>query len=112
MATDRLSMRHTREILRQKWLLGCTHRAVAQRLAVSVGTVGTTVLRARAAGRDWPQVECLTDDALVVRLYGATAEPGAIRPVPNCAHLHAERKKPGVSLELIHLEYLEQHPTG
>ena len=29
MATERLPMRHTREILRQKWVLGCTHRAVA-----------------------------------------------------------------------------------
>jgi len=42
MATERLSMRHTREILRQKWALGGTHRAVAQSLGVSVGTVGTT----------------------------------------------------------------------
>src|SRR5207244_5480777 len=25
---------------------------------------------------------------------------------------HAERRKPGVTLELLHLEYLEQHPDG
>ncbi|HTY76577.1 MAG TPA: IS21 family transposase, partial [Candidatus Bathyarchaeia archaeon] len=105
-------MRHTREILRQKWVLGCTHRAVAQSLRISAGTVGATVLRARAAGLDWPQVETLTDDALEVRLYGAPSAIGRGRPVPNCAYLHAERKKPGVTLELLHLEYLEQHPTG
>jgi transposase len=34
------------------------------------------------------------------------------RPVPDCAYLHAERRKPGVTLELLHLEYLEQHPDG
>ena len=51
MATERLSMRQTREILRQKWSLGRTHREVAQSLRSSSGTVGTTVLRARAAGR-------------------------------------------------------------
>jgi hypothetical protein len=28
------------------------------------------------------------------------------------AYLHAERRKPGVTLELLHLEYLEQHPEG
>jgi len=28
--------------------------------------------------------------------------------VPDCAYLHAERKKPGVTLELLHLEYLDQ----
>src|SRR5206468_12411894 len=32
------------------------------------------------------------------------------RPLPDCAYLHAERRKPGVTLELLHLEYLEQHP--
>ena len=32
--------------------------------------------------------------------------------MPDCAHLHAERHKPGVTLELLHLEYLEQHPDG
>ena len=112
MATERLSMRHTREILRQKWALGGTHRAVAQSLGVSVGTVGTTVLRARAAGLDWPQVQALTDDAPEARLYGPPRPAGRGRPVPDCAYLHTERKKPGVTLELLHLEYLERHPTG
>ncbi len=112
MATERLSMRHTREILRQKWALGATHRAVAQSLGVGVGTVGTTVLRARAAGLDWPQVQALTDDALEARLYGLPRAAGRGRPLPDCAYLHTERKKPGVTLELLHLEYLERHPTG
>ena len=112
MATERLPMRHTREILRQKWALGATHRAVAQSLGIGVGTVGTTVLRARAAGLDWPQVQALTDDALEARLYGLPRAAGRGRPLPDCAYLHTERKKPGVTLELLHLEYLERHPTG
>src|SRR5213593_4050996 len=37
MATERLSMRQTREILRQKWRLGRTHREVAQSLGISCG---------------------------------------------------------------------------
>jgi transposase len=32
------------------------------------------------------------------------------RVVPDCAYLHAERRKPGVTLELLHLQYLKQHP--
>ena len=43
-------MRKTREILRQKWLLGCSNRAVAQSVGVSVGAVGETLRRAREAG--------------------------------------------------------------
>ena len=50
MATERLSMRQIREILRQKWCLGQSHRAVAESLGIGNATVGTTVLRARAAG--------------------------------------------------------------
>jgi transposase len=113
MATERLSMRHTREILRQKWALGRSHREVARGLGVSNGTVGTTVLRARAAGLDWSQVQGLTDEALEARLYKRPDVVGQRqRPWPDCASLHAERRKAGVTLELLHLEYLEQHPDG
>ncbi len=112
MATERLSMRQIREILRQKWVLACSHRQVAASLTVSLGTVTAVLRRATHAGLDWPQVQTLTDDALEARLYGAPATLGATRPLPDCAYLHTERRKPGVTLELLHLEYLEQHPTG
>jgi len=112
MATERLSMRQTREILRQKWSLGRTHREVAQSLGISSGAVGTTVLRARAAGLDWAQVDPLTDEVLEARIYGPPTPPTRHRAVPDGAYLHAERRKPGVTLELLHLEYLEQHPDG
>src|SRR5438034_11695640 len=112
MATERLSMRQTREILRQKWRLGRTHREVAQSLGISCGAVGTTVLRARAAGLDWAQVDTLSDEVLQARVYGPPTPPTHHRAVPDGAYLHAERRKPGVTLELLHLEYLEQHPDG
>jgi len=44
MATERLSMRQIREILRQKWVLACSRRQVAASRTVSIGTV-TGVLR-------------------------------------------------------------------
>src|SRR4029453_15641170 len=84
MATERLSMRQIREILRQKWSLGRTHREVAQSLGISSGAVGATVLRARAAGLAWVQVEALDDEALHTRVYGpprpATRRAQAGRP--------------------------------
>jgi Uncharacterised protein family (UPF0175) len=53
------------------------------------------------------------DEALEARLYGRPeAESQRQRPQPDCAYLHAERRKPGVTLELLHIEYLEQHPDG
>ncbi len=77
----------------------------------SLGAVATTLGRARAAGLDWAQVQALTDGALEERLYGPKAE-GTLRPMPEFEYLHAERKKPGVTLELLHLEYLEKQPDG
>lgn len=32
--------------------------------------------------------------------------------MPDCAYLHTERRKPGLTLELLHLKYLEQLLTG
>ena len=58
MAGRRLSMRRTREILRQKWALGRSHREVAQSLGVSTGAVSAALARAKAAGLcSWEAVE-------------------------------------------------------
>jgi transposase len=112
MAPERLSMRQIREILRQKWLLGCSHRQVAQSLHVGLGTVSGVLQRAQGAGLDWAQVEALSEEALATRLYGARDVAGGARPLPDFAWLHAERRRPGVTLALLHLEYLQQYPTG
>jgi transposase len=37
---------------------------------------------------------------------------GRSRPVPDCARIDIERRRLGVTLELLHLEYVEQHPDG
>src|SRR5881397_3737680 len=100
MATERLSMRQTRQILRQKWRLGRTHREVAQSLGISCGAVGTTVLRARAAGLDWAQVDTLSDEVLQARVYGPPTPPTRHRPLPDCAYLEpaaGARDAPGPS---------------
>ena len=53
MTTERLLMRHIREVLRQKWVLDLSHRAVAASLGISVGVIAATLGRARAAGLEW-----------------------------------------------------------
>ena len=112
MAPERLSMRQIREILRQKWLLGCSHRQVAQSRHVGLGTVSGVLQRAQGAGLDWGQVEVLSEEALATRLYGAREATAGARPLPDFAWLHAERRRPGVTLALLHLEYLQRYPTG
>jgi transposase len=105
-------MRKTREILRQKWLLGQSHRAVARSLAVSLGTVSSTGVRAAAAGLTWAVVEGLSEAELEERIYGRRPGADAERALPDFAAVHAERRRPGVTLQLLHVEYLERNPNG
>ena len=54
MAATRLLMRRLRELLRLKYDVGLSHRAIAQACAVGLGTVTTYLQRATAAGLTWP----------------------------------------------------------
>jgi transposase len=113
MATERLPMRHIREILRLKGVVQRSHRETARSLGISAGVVGSVTSRATKLQLSWAAVEGLTDDALERALYGQPATEGeADRPEPDLVHLHQELRRQGVTLELLHLEYLAQYPTG
>lgn len=113
MAAERLSMRCVKEVLRQKWELKKSHREVASSLGISSGSVSGVVTRAEAKGlKSWADVDPLGEVALEELLYGRKVEAGTARPLPDPAYIHAERSRPGVTLELLHLEYLEANPTG
>jgi transposase len=112
MATERLSMRSVKEVLRQKWVLKKSHREVARSLGISAGAVGNTMTRAGALNLTWEHIKDLSEEELEVRLYGPKAPTSAQRPLPDPVHIHTELRRPGVTLELLHLEYLEKHPEG
>lgn len=113
MAGARLVMRKSREILRLKWELQRSHREVARSLGVGLGTVSQTLRRARAAGlADWAAVQALDEAILEERLYGRQDGAETVRPLPDCAWIHTELRQPGVTLQLLHLEYLGRHPSG
>ena len=107
-------MRQIREILRQKWQLKRSHRDVGRSVGVSPGTVGDVIGRAKACELDWGELEKLTDTQLEERLYGAEREGAAClaRPMPDPVYIHTELRKTGVTLQLLHVEYLENNPTG
>lgn len=112
MATERLEMRKTREILELRWAQGRSVRETAESLRISTGVVSKMVTRAKKAGLTWPKVQELNDAALERVLYGAPPAQGTSRPEPDLALIHRELKRPGVTLELLHLEYLAQHSDG
>lgn len=105
-------MRALREILRQKLQLRKSHRAAAHAAGVAAGSVASAATRARALGLDWNAVEKLDDEQLETRLYGPRGGKRGGRPEPAPAYIHVELRRPGVTLALLHLEYLEQHPDG
>jgi transposase len=105
-------MHRIREILRQKWNLNRTHREVAASVGCGVGTVSKVLERATAAGLDIAIVDALADDELERRVQGVRPEPPTKHEPPDFAAVHREHARPGVTLQLLHLEYLAKHPDG
>jgi DNA-binding transcriptional regulator LsrR (DeoR family) len=62
MPTERLSMRHIREVLRLHHSVGISQRAVARSLDLAQGTVSKYLNRTRRAGLTWPLPVELDDD--------------------------------------------------
>ncbi|MFP4596564.1 IS21 family transposase [Ralstonia sp.] len=109
---ERLPMRRVREILRLRWQLQLSVRQTARSLGVGRSVVSKTTSRADKAGLSWQSACELDDDALQRRLYGMTDKGGGGRPEPDPLYLDSELRRKGVTLELLHLEYLEAHPAG
>jgi hypothetical protein len=80
---------------------------------VGVGTVAAYCRRARQAGLEWPVPAEWDDAQLEARLFQRVGDlVGVPRPMPDMAALHQELKRPGVTLQRLHLEYLARHRDG
>jgi hypothetical protein len=90
-----MSMRNVREIVRQKWLLGRAHRAIAGSVGVSLGAVSQALARASAAGLTWEAVQAADDEELERRLY-PSVNAVKDRPEPDCVWIHRERHRPSL----------------
>ena len=112
MATERLQMIKIREVLRLRWCEELSVRATARSVSKSVGVVQKVVDRATKAGLTWAAVEQLDDTVLEEHIYGRPTLLTSDRPRPDPVHIHKELRRAGVTLELLHLEYLEQHSNG
>jgi transposase len=104
-------MSRTREVLRLRWALGESVRRTAMAVGVSRSVVSKMTARATEAGLDWEGVEQLDDAELNARLYGVTVKVEQ-RAEPDPRWVHEQYKRAGVTLELLHLEYLQEHPEG
>ena len=96
MPTERLSMRHIREVLRLHYSVGMSQRAVARSLGLAQGTISKYVNRARRAGLTWPLPTELDDDVqLENRLFPPPSDrPSDERPHPDWTLVHRELISP------------------
>jgi transposase len=105
-------MRQVREVLRLKHVCGHSGHQIAAMVGVSRYTVAEYLRRAAVVGITWPVPASLDDVALERKLFTPpfTAEPA--RPQPDWARIHAELRKPGVTLLLLWEEYRAGQPDG
>jgi len=105
-------MRKIKEVLRLG-AQGLSDRAIARSLKIPRTTVRRYRRRAEAAGLEWPLPDGQTESALEAQLF-PPPEPVSwhVRPEPDWAHVHRELRRPGVTLQLLWLEYKTVHPEG
>lgn len=112
MTAKRLLMRQLRAILRLKFEQKQANRAIARSCGVGVGTVSEYVRRAVRGGLGWPLPEDLDDRQLEERLFPPPGSAATARTSPDLAYIHQELRRPGVTLQLLWLEYLKGHAEG
>jgi transposase len=105
-------MRKIEEILRLKFEIGLTHRAIAKSCGVSTSTVSEYVTHARAAGLSWPLPDGMTSEQLQARLFPSQGSSGRVVPQPGWRYINKELKRKGVTLSLLWIEYRQEHPDG
>jgi len=106
-------MRNIREVLRLHFGQGLPQRVIAQSLRLGLGTVNGYVSRARRVQLGWPLPDGLDDERLEALLFPPMPDvPVDERPVPDWAQVHAEMRRPNVTIALLWEEYRAAAPGG
>ena len=109
---ERLSMRKINEVIRLKWEMGFSNRAIARSCSIGRTTVAEYLHRAAAAGLSWPLPE-LNETELDRKLFPPLPLiPVELRPLPNWPEIHQEIQRKGVTLFLLWEEYRQNNPEG
>jgi len=115
MPTERLAMRHVRDVMRLK-SAGMPSREIARRVGAAPSTVRLTIRRFEAAGLTWPLPDDVTDTVLEARLFakaGSGSRQGQRRLAePDWAAVHRELKRKHVTLSIVWEEYIAGEPGG
>jgi transposase len=105
-------MRTILELLRLEREQALSVRQIAGSLGLPRSTVADYLRRFRETGLPWPLPADLDEVALEARLFTRPRAPEHPRPLPDWATVHTEHKRPGVTRQLLWLEYKAAHPDG
>jgi transposase len=106
-------MRKVREVLRLKHALGMSERLIAEAVGIGKTAVGEYLRRARVLGLAWPLPDGVDDAELERQLFTpAGFHDGPTKSLPDCAKVHEELKRRGVTLMLLWEEYRAEHADG
>jgi len=113
MAKERLSMRKIKEVLRLHFEHQQSARQIARSCDIARSTVKEYLHRAQQAALPWPLPAEMDDATLENRLFPPVPliSPEK-RQMPPMEYLHQERKRKGVTLQLLWHEYKQANPDG
>ena len=83
-------MRKIREVVKLSQVLGLSQRQVARSVRLGQSTVWDYLVRFRASGLSWQQVEAFDDEALEQRLFPSEPDVERAQSVSNSRYLHQE----------------------
>ncbi len=106
-------MRKIKEVLRLHFEHQQSGRQIATSCSIARSTIKEYLDRAQKAGLNWPLPADLDDATLENILFPPIFPiPQEKRQMPPMDYLHQERKKKGVTLQLLWHEYKEANPDG
>jgi transposase len=109
-------MRKVKEVLRLKYACGLSEREIAQSCQVARSTVADYLMKAKAAGLNWPDVAVLSDTQINERLFPVERIPRSVqRPLPDCQYIYDQLRtyqKFNLTLIQLWIEYKEKYPDG
>ncbi len=112
MTAERVPMRTLREVIRLKFEMKLTGRAIAKVCRLSPATVSGYLGRIAVAKLSWPLPPELDDDDALTRLLFRQEGQAMSRPDPDWCVIHQELKRKHVTKSLLWQEYRESHPEG
>ncbi|MCL4369146.1 MAG: IS21 family transposase [Actinobacteria bacterium] len=89
---------------------GFSQRQIAESLGCARSTVGDTLSRAHATALTYEAAQELDEAELYARLYPGNTGSSRRRAEPDYEYLHRELRRDGVTLQLLWVEYREDHP--